>query len=146
LIPINAGRAGFQHPAFKELAMRNTSTFAGNPSPGMRRVSLLAGVSLIMAGCASVEGASFGESLSPAVRRGEMFAQINCASCHAIGSNEDSPNLNAPPFRRVRVRYNPLSLKRELEAIPAAGHYLMKPIRIEPTDVEDLIAYIESLD
>ena len=115
------------------------------PPTGMSRIGLAAMV-LTVAGCASVDGASFGESLSPAVRRGEAFAQMNCASCHAIGAGEDSPNSGAPAFRRVRIRYNALSLKRELEAIPVAGHYRMEPVRVERADIDDLIAYIESLD
>lgn len=113
-----------------------------------RRAWAIAGLGAVAlsAGCATVDGASLGESLSPAVRRGEVFARANCAEYHALGSANDSPHPAAPAFRRIQRYYNPLSLERELEAIPQAGHYMMRPVPMERADIEDLLAYIDSLD
>lgn len=113
-----------------------------------RTSPLLAGAFalLITQGCSSVGGATVWEGLSPEVRRGEGIARSNCATCHAIGADTDSPDPMAPAFQRIRLRYNRLSLEREFQTITEVGHYLMKPTPIEGGDVQDLIAYIESLD
>lgn len=108
------------------------------------RTALAAVVLLSLGACAGVDGAGL-DSLDPAVRRGANFAQANCASCHALGADADSPDPSAPAFLRIRRNYTRLSLERELRAIPEVGHYLMKPIAIDGGDVDDLIAYIESL-
>ena len=39
------------------------------------------------------------------VERGQMFAQANCAACHAIGRDGESPLQSAPPLRTLHRRY-----------------------------------------
>lgn len=82
----------------------------------------------------------------PALARGAWVAQRECAQCHAVGLESRSPNSNAPTFRDVRLRFNPISLERRLHPMPANGHDAMPPRSLSAADVPDLVAYIQSLE
>src|SRR3954447_25467007 len=38
-------------------------------------------------------------------RKGRTIVQMNCATCHAIGRQGESPTAKAPPFRDLHKRY-----------------------------------------
>ena len=97
-----------------------------------------AAVSLFAAGATGPVGL-------PGVDSGAHIAQMRCAACHAVGPQGASPRLGAPPFGAIRMRYNSLSLERELARISKQGHYDMRPLAINPDEAADLAAYIESL-
>jgi len=79
------------------------------------------------------------------VDRGAQVAARDCASCHAIGPTGASHNGAAPPFRRIAVRYNPISLERALTRIAQQGHFEMPRHAFSETDAADLAAYIQDL-
>lgn len=81
---------------------------------------------------------------APEIEAGARAAR-RCAACHAVGGETRSPNAGAPTFREIRLRYNALSLERELARIAEHGHFDMKPMSIQPSEAEALAAYIESL-
>ena len=81
----------------------------------------------------------------PALENGRHIAERDCAACHSVGLSDESPNPAAPTFRTLRLRYNPISLERRLARIPARGHSTMPPRMLSPSDVPDLVAYIQSL-
>ena len=79
------------------------------------------------------------------VERGRALAQANCARCHAIGRSGDSPLAKAPPFRTLHRRYPVEALAEALaEGIKVA--HPMPEFRLEPGQIDDLIAYIKSLE
>ncbi|MGZ3375109.1 MAG: c-type cytochrome [Phenylobacterium sp.] len=80
------------------------------------------------------------------VARGAHVAALECAACHAVGPTGESPAADAPTFRDLRLRYNPISLERRLSALPASGHPVMPPRALGAADVSDLVAYIQSLE
>ncbi|HZZ32465.1 MAG TPA: cytochrome c [Phenylobacterium sp.] len=82
----------------------------------------------------------------PALARGAHLAQRDCAGCHAVTSGERSPNVSAPGFNELRVRFNPISLERRLEVFPRHGHEGMPQPVMTPGDIADLVAYIQSLE
>jgi mono/diheme cytochrome c family protein len=82
---------------------------------------------------------------SVAAERGYRVAARECAGCHSIDRQRDSPRPGAPPFRDIRHRYNEISLEREFQAIREVGHYAMPPKPISLADGRDISAYIESL-
>lgn len=82
----------------------------------------------------------------PALQRGAWIAARDCGTCHAFGLNDASPNPNAPPFRDLRLRFNPIALERRLHPMPATGHFEMPPQTLSAADVPDLVAYIQSLE
>jgi mono/diheme cytochrome c family protein len=96
---------------------------------------------LALAGCAS---ASNGVAAGSGAERGRAIAARACGGCHGLGDVGDSPRVGAPPFRELRLRYNALSFERRMVEIAEGGHYDMPPLRLEPGDVADVQAYIES--
>jgi cytochrome c len=81
----------------------------------------------------------------PGQTRGSVVAERACASCHAVAIVGDSPNPNALPFRDIRIRYNTISLERELARIAKGGHFEMPPSAIAEADIPEVAAYIETL-
>src|SRR6478609_8967766 len=76
--------------------------------------------------------------------RGRVFAETNCARCHAIGTTDESPLAKAPPFRTLHKRYPVETLAEALaEGIRVA--HPMPEFRLEPNEIDDLIAYLKSL-
>jgi mono/diheme cytochrome c family protein len=81
----------------------------------------------------------------PAVEAGAQIAQSRCASCHAIGLKARSPDVDAPTFDDIRLKYGPKSLEKKLAHISRHGHLSMKPLAISPNEAHELVAYVESL-
>jgi cytochrome c len=95
----------------------------------------------------SVAAAGAGRAAKPAdaaVARGAQIAQ-RCAACHAVGVAGPSRNNGAPPFRALRLRYNPLGLEQALQRVARFGHYEMRPQQLSDADADDLAAYIATL-
>ncbi|MBR7620638.1 cytochrome c [Phenylobacterium sp. 20VBR1] len=84
--------------------------------------------------------------LLAAQARGYTLAAGVCAACHMIEPAGTSPNPRAPPFRILAGRYVPLTLQRRLADIAETGHYAMPPINIHADQVQDVVAYINSLE
>ena len=82
----------------------------------------------------------------PSVQRGKVFAQTNCASCHAIGPFGDSPLAEAPPFRTLHERYPVENLSEALAEGIVTGHPTMPEFRLDPDQITDLISYLKSLE
>jgi cytochrome c len=80
-----------------------------------------------------------------AAERGRQVAETECGRCHGLGLTGESLRTNAPPFRAIRPYYNDLVFRRRMEEIAEGGHYEMPPLRLDPGEVRDVAAYIESL-
>ena len=80
------------------------------------------------------------------VDRGRRFAEANCAHCHAIGRFGDSPLPIAPPFRRLHEVYPVESLEEALAEGIVTGHPSMPRFELAPDQINDLIAYLKSLE
>jgi cytochrome c len=81
----------------------------------------------------------------PPIDRGRALAQANCAGCHAIGRTGESPLPKAPPFRILHRRYPVQNLAEAL----AEGIRVVHPMpefRLKPNQIDDLIAYLKSLE
>ena len=80
-----------------------------------------------------------------AADRGGALAARDCAACHAVALPGASPNGDAPPFRAMRLRFNPISLEWRLERLPETGHPTMPPRLLSRDEAADLVAYIQTL-
>ena len=100
---------------------------------------------LMLAGAALSVTLAAAPVSAPGVDSGAHLAAQRCAGCHAIGPQGRSHNLAAPPFRDIRLRYNGLSLERELAKISKQGHFEMRPTAIRADEARDIADYIESL-
>jgi len=114
----------------------------------MRRTSvvlaLVLGVGL--SGCVSSPPAPEPQPLSAAAERGRSFALRACGGCHALGSGRRSANAVAPSFATIRMRHTSLALERALADIARQGHGEMPPIYMTAGEIDDLVAYVESLE
>lgn len=76
--------------------------------------------------------------------RGREVAKAKCAACHAVPPVVRSPNPAAPGFGSLEMRHT-AGLEGRLATLTRKGHYGMPPIKLRPQEVQDLLAYIESL-
>ena len=81
-----------------------------------------------------------------AVERGRAFAEGNCARCHAIGPAGESPSAKAPEFRLLHRRYPVEDLTEALAEGFRTGHPAMPQFELEPDQIQDLLAYLKSLE
>lgn len=76
---------------------------------------------------------------------GRNLAKENCAGCHAIAPGDLSPNPSAPPFKEVARLYPPETLEEALAEGIMVGHDDMPAFEFTADQVEQLIAYLKSL-
>jgi mono/diheme cytochrome c family protein len=84
--------------------------------------------------------------LTRAVERGAEVAQGRCASCHAVALESRSPNRDAPLFRVLSRLYSARDLETKLANISENGHFEMPALSLREDEIEDVAAYIQSLD
>jgi mono/diheme cytochrome c family protein len=90
--------------------------------------------------------ACLAEPLTPSAQRGKVFVQTNCARCHAVGSIGDSPLAIAPPFRTLHQRYPVETLEEALAEGIVTGHPTMPEFRLDPDQIDGVIAYFKTLE
>jgi cytochrome c len=79
------------------------------------------------------------------VQRGFTFAQTNCSQCHAIGRVGESPVPEAPPFRTLHTRYPVEDLAEAFAEGITTGHPSMPQFQLDPAQINDLLAYLNSI-
>ena len=77
--------------------------------------------------------------------RGEVLVKENCARCHAIGKEGDSPHPEAPPFRTLSSKYPVEDLAESLAEGIVSGHPDMPIFVFSAHDVEAIIEYLQSI-
>ncbi len=75
--------------------------------------------------------------------RGLAFAQLTCASCHAVRGNVGPPNSAAPGFSEIAAVPGMTAIA--LNAALQTSHKTMPNLIIAPGDRADVVAYILSL-
>jgi mono/diheme cytochrome c family protein len=81
-----------------------------------------------------------------AVQRGETIVQTYCAQCHAVGKSGSSALSVAPPLRDLHKLYPVEHLEEAFAEGITTGHPEMPKFQLEPGQIEDLIAYLKSLE
>lgn len=77
-------------------------------------------------------------------RKGLDYAQKVCSACHNVQQSDSaSPNSMAPPFKQIAS--TPGMSVTALSVWSRTSHPTMPNLFIEPSDMDDLIAYILSL-
>jgi cytochrome c len=92
--------------------------------------------------------ASIGSALAqqePAVQRGQTFVRVHCAQCHSIDVASESPLKIAPPFRDLNRKFPVESLAPRLAEGIIANHPTMPQFRLDADQVNDVIAFLKSL-
>lgn len=79
------------------------------------------------------------------IQRGLTFARTHCSQCHAIGPYGDSPLAEAPPFSTFEKNYPIENLAEALAEGIVTGHPSMPEFQLDAAQINDLIAYIKSV-
>ena len=111
----------------------------------MRNALIILSLAGALASCATPQTAP-SQPLSPAAERGLQFVTRSCAGCHSVNGAGHSANAVAPPFASVRMRHTSIGLERSLAQISREGHGEMPPIYMTAAEMQDIVAYIESLE
>ncbi|HWK32498.1 MAG TPA: cytochrome c [Hyphomicrobium sp.] len=110
---------------------------------------LFAGIAVVAAApgiIASAHAAGTGPAeTADAVADGRALLEKNCARCHAIGAEGESPHKEAPPFRVVVTRYPPDDLAEALAEGLVSGHPDMPEFVFEPDEVGAITTYLNAL-
>ena len=106
---------------------------------------------LILLSACAVTGGPPPEPASPIgpdvrTESGLALARRQCASCHAVEGEADSPRPMAPPFRLLATRLSGPRLEESLTMVADLGHGEMPPARLDQAELRVLAAYIDSLD
>ncbi len=100
---------------------------------------------LALIGIAFALGAAPAMAQSGRAQRGQTFAQTNCSQCHAIGRVGESPIPEAPPFRTLHTRYPIEDLAEAFAEGITTGHPSMPQFELDPAQINDLLAYLQSI-
>lgn len=79
------------------------------------------------------------------VAHGKRLVTQNCAACHAIGNDDDSTHREAPPFRNLSMFYPIEALEEAFAEGIESGHPDMPVFNVDIIDLQDILAYIESI-
>jgi Cytochrome c, mono- and diheme variants len=110
----------------------------------LRQLVLGAAFAALLSACAASAQPEGDVRPSPTVR-GQAIAEANCAVCHAIGAEGASPHVDAPPFRSLSQNYPVGALAEAFAEGILVGHSDMPEFRLEPDQIEAMIAYLESV-
>ena len=78
-------------------------------------------------------------------QRGRELLTRFCSSCHAVGRNEPSPHLLAPPFRTIAQRYDVADLMDQLQEGFTAPHPDMPTFKFSRRDARTVQAYLNAI-
>lgn len=93
-----------------------------------------------------VAAEAWAQGQSPSAQRGQQYARVHCARCHAIDKVSPSPLPIAPPFRSLHQRYPVENLQRPLAEGISTGHPTMPEFRLAPDQIGDFIAFLKTLE
>jgi cytochrome c len=82
---------------------------------------------------------------APDAQRGVTLARTYCVRCHSIDKVSPSPLTIAPPFRELHKRYKVEHLAEALGEGIVTGHPTMPEFRFAPDQINDFIAFLNSL-
>ena len=77
---------------------------------------------------------------------GKQLAELHCSRCHAIGNTDKSLMEGAPPFRDLKLRYPIEDLAEALAEGIMTLHPQMPVFTFTPEQIDDLLAYLGSLE
>ena len=107
--------------------------------------ALLAAV--VIAACQPADTSAELEAADPdLIEDGRQIAERNCAVCHAIGKDGDSPNGDAPPLRTVLADFDIEALATDFREHIALGNEVMPEFDFGPLGTDALMAYLLTIE
>ncbi|MEM7005387.1 MAG: cytochrome c [Pseudomonadota bacterium] len=80
------------------------------------------------------------------IDQGRSIAERNCATCHSIGVEGDSPREGAPPLRYVLADLGIEALAIDFREHVQLGNEVMPEFNFGPLGTDALMAYLLSID
>lgn len=108
----------------------------------------LPGLALLVLGaaaCASLR-APDQPRVNPSALRGQTLVERNCGGCHAVGRWDVSAMKSAPPLRDISDRFPVEHLEEGLAEGVVTAHPDMPAFAFEADEIQDIIAYLRSID
>jgi mono/diheme cytochrome c family protein len=87
-----------------------------------------------------------GQALADSAQRGLVFVKTNCSMCHAIGRYDESALAIAPPLRTLHELYPVEALEESLAEGIVTGHPSMPQFQLDGAQINDLMAYLHTLE
>jgi mono/diheme cytochrome c family protein len=111
----------------------------------VRLIALVA--ALTLGGCAGEAVRQNGPEpvVMGSAERGGVLVRDKCAGCHAVERTGDSPLASAPPFHTMGVEYPISDLQEAFAEGLVTAHPAMPAFELQPTEIADLIAWLESV-
>lgn len=106
-----------------------------------RKLVLLSAL-LMLAGHAAQASDGAYPSDPASLATGEELAQIHCATCHAVGKDDESAQPGAPAFRDLSKLYPLESLEEPLAEGIVTGHENMPEVAFEADDIDAFLGYL----
>lgn len=78
-------------------------------------------------------------------RNGGTIVEAKCAACHSLDAHAPSPHADAPPFPFLNQRVVIENLAEALAEGIGVGHQDMPEFVFEPSEIDDILAYLESI-
>lgn len=79
------------------------------------------------------------------IQFGREIARVNCASCHAISTDDESQHPQAPPLRELSGRYPLDALEEAFVQGIYVGHPDMPEFEATVAQVNALLAYLDTI-
>lgn len=83
---------------------------------------------------------------SPDVAAGQRLAQRICGECHAVTGDGPSPLADAPPFKDLPGRFDLTQFTDAYDAGMFEGHPRMPLVELDPDQLDELAAFLGSLE
>jgi cytochrome c len=92
-----------------------------------------------------VASPAFAQDEAAKIAEGKRLAEINCARCHNIEAEGESPLTDAQPFREIAANYDEIELIDGFMEGLAVRHPLMPDWEVTEPQAEQLAAFVMSL-
>ena len=79
------------------------------------------------------------------ISEGKPLVEQHCSRCHAVGSQGESANVKAPPFRTLHRRHPVMALREPLTRGITAPHDEMPKFALADAEIDRMVAFINSL-
>lgn len=100
---------------------------------------------LAIAALALLAGPAFAEDKAASIAEGKRLAEINCARCHNLSTEGESPLTDAPPFREIAKNYDRYELIDGFMEGLAVRHPLMPDWDVTEPQAQGLTDFVMSL-
>jgi len=112
-------------------------------------IAVLGPCSLVACGAqedtSSAQSNTFELSEADMIANGREIVELQCMTCHAVGTADRSPRSDAPPLRTVLAIYPPEALAEDFREHIHVGHPDMPDFDFGPIGTDHVLAYLKSI-